>query len=661
MTLAHQLTVIEFEKCLVELLSAFRDEDIFALHESHLFSTPLFQDILLLDESVSLATSPEMATAVIGWGIDQFKPLGEQDQYSNLWRPYIVLNGYYNEKKTIAFLSEYLSIADQTFYEWRANAISRLAKLLHRECYLPAHLSDRQERYVVQKLQALAECETQLLTLVSLIAVGENIVGLFSKEEIVCLKKFEEMHLIESAKSLEQPAELKRHILNQISQARQFEGHQSLFVRFKRSGMIRLAIKHGFHADKIDEVIQLTVENKKLFFKAEGLNGLTDLFRQIIAIAETRLNIDPNLWADFLLIASQAAHWEDNLDLALSYSRQALSAPDLQIKLNAYYQRAKQLSRLNLDECLSHYAVCFDLVNRVSLGSKEDPQNPIRRLITQMYIDRAWIYIQERPDYECADKDLKQAESYIPAEASGLWCDLYNGRAELVARTQSAKEALPFHLKAFTSAEESGDIERMTKVAYNVGLDYMYSGQYENSLSYFEKSKRWAQQSGNVQTLGLAQKGLGGSYFFLEQFDLALEHYHAAYQSWKPTQNISWLTSICYDLAEGYATVNDFVNGRGFYNEGRTLATQLGHQRFIAEFDALLEQFPALEEKISDRQAEALAYSDQHSGISRQQYIELTGVAKSQAYRDLEEMCQEGLLVRVGKGRGTKYVRSVTS
>ena len=656
----QQLTSIEFESHLVKLLNAHRDGDIFTLYESPLLRTPLVQELLLLGEQVTLATSHELVSAVIDWGIGQFKPRGEQDWYSNIWRPYNVLHGYFVTRQTIAALSERLGIAEQTFYEWRQAAINRLANVLHRECYHPDHLPERQRIYIAHKLTTLEEDELHTLTLIALTA-DDEVEGLaFSNEESIFLQKLEQLHLL-NLRPLTQPIQLKKHFRQIISTENQRKGHQTLFERFKKRGMIQKAFEHMTLGGKPALAFNFALEHEDVFGSGSNLTGLTDIFKQVISFCENDLTLNPNLWARFLLIASRVAHLEENLELALDYSRQALSASDLHIKLKAYYQRAKQLSRINLDECLSHYAVCFDLVDRMKLDSETVSFQPIKNLVTQMYIDRAWIFIQARPDYEQAADDLSMAEKFIAPDASDLWCDLYNGRAELVARTQSAQDALPFHLKAFTSAEESGEIERMTKVAYNVGLDYMYSDNYKESLEYFERSQKWAKQSGNIQTLGLAQKGLGGSHYFLGNYELALTYYLAAYETWKPTQNLSWLTSICFDLAEGYATVNDFVNARQYYHEGMSLADQLGHNRILVEFDELKKQFPALEEAISDRQALALSYVDEHGGISRQQYIDLTGVAKSQAYRDLEEMCQNGILQRVGQGRGTKYVRPAGS
>lgn len=356
-----------------------------------------------------------------------------------------------------------------------------------------------------------------------------------------------------------------------------------------------------------------------------------------------------------MLAAAKAAEWADALDSALDYSRQALAAPDDEIKIKAYYRRAKLLSRVNLDACLSHYAVCLELMER--LGQVVERGTGLSRLATRMLIDRAWIFIQERPNYANAARDLDRAEGLIPAADSALWCDLYNARAGLVARSQSAEAAMPLRLQALTAAEAAGDVERMTKMAYNVGIDYVFGGDYENGRFYLSKSLAWAQQSGNLQTLGLAHKGLGGCCFFTEDYREAITHYKKAYGIWCDTNNKNWQVYILYDLVEAYATIDRFLEARRQFETGKELATELGNERLLAEFEALSRRFPPLQFDLDARQAKALAHVNAQGRITRREYMDLTGVAKSQAYRDLDEMCRMGLLTRRGKGRGTRYVQ----
>jgi ATP-dependent DNA helicase RecG len=60
--------------------------------------------------------------------------------------------------------------------------------------------------------------------------------------------------------------------------------------------------------------------------------------------------------------------------------------------------------------------------------------------------------------------------------------------------------------------------------------------------------------------------------------------------------------------------------------------------------------------RLNERQARALEYLKAYGQITRSEYCELTGVQKSTAHQDLRSMISKGIVVRQGKGRGTRYV-----
>ena len=59
---------------------------------------------------------------------------------------------------------------------------------------------------------------------------------------------------------------------------------------------------------------------------------------------------------------------------------------------------------------------------------------------------------------------------------------------------------------------------------------------------------------------------------------------------------------------------------------------------------------------LNERQARALEYLKAYGQITRSEYCALTGVQKSTAHQDLQNMVSKGIIVRRGKGRGTRYV-----
>ena len=59
---------------------------------------------------------------------------------------------------------------------------------------------------------------------------------------------------------------------------------------------------------------------------------------------------------------------------------------------------------------------------------------------------------------------------------------------------------------------------------------------------------------------------------------------------------------------------------------------------------------------LNERQVRVLEYLKAYGQITRSEYCTLTGVQRSEAYRELQEMVQKRLVVRRGRGRGVHYV-----
>ena len=656
----HNLTENDFQVELAQLLKLYRNGKLFELNQSPLLNTSLFKQTLLIKtESQSIATSRDLTEAILIWGINKLRPSGHPNWHSPFWRHYNLLRSFYLENLPIAIIAENMDIAEQTFYEWRIAALNALGQLLYKENQHPAECEVRQQQFATVQYQHLSRDEQRSLNLIIVSDTPLPLHPLFDVEEIHVLTQLQEKRFVTLSaeeQSVVQSDDLRHHFQQLLSEEDRLIAHEQLLTKCKQAGLVQESIFHAFYSHHYPQVVQIVLDHEEILLDTVDGPTVHPIMMRMVDLGQQQAEATPDQWARFLMVATKTAAWVDALDLALQYSRQALAAPDMTIKIQAYYQRAKLLSRVNLDECLSHYDVCFDLIQRSTNTQQETPPE-LKQLITKMYIDRAWLFIQERPDYHQANNDLIQAEHFIPIENDALWSDIYNARAGLISRQESAKEAIPFRLKAYTAAEASGDIERMTKMAYNLGSGYLFTGDYENGRFYLDKSREWAIRSGNLQTLGLVHKGLGTCHFFTEAYDEAITHYEQAYDIWCQTHNKNWQTYISYDLVEAYATIGRFGQAQQQLFIGKQLATELGNERILAELNELSKQFPALNVSLSERQMEALAFVHKHGSINRQRYIELSGVAKSQAYRDLEELCQSGLLQRVGKGRGTRYVQ----
>jgi tetratricopeptide (TPR) repeat protein len=412
---------------------------------------------------------------------------------------------------------------------------------------------------------------------------------------------------------------------------------------------LRAASQWEAAAALLIEQQQSIVDNLQI----EELSELVGQFRNTEVSAGT--------WAKLKLMAGELAEFTGNLDAALLEYQQALNAPDVYTKGSAYYRRAKVFEHKNIDEALAHYAYAIHLM-------EEERQRPSAAngradaLLVRMYIQRAWIFIQVRPDLRRAAAHLHQAQALIDPSDRRLWCDLYNVLGEYHHYQHNPTVSVEHYWQAWLAANEVRDAERMSQTAHNLGLVYMGDlRQYDHALDYLQRSQELARQTGNRQMEGLCSMSMGACYFWLQRMPLALTAYQGAAELFAETGNRTLLTRTHYGLAEAYAAQGDLPQAHEHLQSGLAIATDLGDAGALADFAQLTRDYPQLVRPMdaaSERQQKALSYVQQHGQITNRTYQELTGVSQKQSVRDLNDMVKQGALVRVGSGRATGYRRA---
>lgn len=644
---------------LLEALKQIRDGDWYELAESSLCALPLVHDAFLSGETESKKRMARMLTLVLRWGVEELRPKGERSWLSSRWRNYNVLHGYYFEEIRVADLAEALAIADQTFYDWRQQAILMLSRVLY-DGLQSVEQAERCWQFVLNgRYSELTPPPQTLLRLLSLVGSEQWLPIAWLQQPLIIqpiipiVNQLHQAQLVAyqvDEQTIQVHPQIRPWLQGQLSQAERMAWGRGLAKQYEAIGDYIVASNHYLQADEMIRAAQLLIEKEQAIFDRKQGRELQTLLAQF---SKFEFEHEPNLWAQLKLIEGRAAEFLEDTETAVSAYSEALNAPDLLIKAKAYYARAKAFQRINLDECLGHYTVCIGLLQR-DFG--EDAPFALRQLLTHMMIDRAWIYIQERPDYARAAADLAQAETIIPKRDSALWSDLYNAEASLAYRQDMLALAIEKRQLAWVSAAESGQVALMMKTAYNLGTDYVWNGQQELGLDYLGKAIALARETNNIHVEGSAEKGMGNAYALLGEWETAVSYYLNAYQHFHEIKHLNFLTSLCIDLVEAYAELGQYEQARHYFAEAKQLSNEMKHDRYETVLNKWQKRYPGLEIELSARQQECLAFAQEHEGISRSQFMKLSQISKSQAHRDLETLCKLGLLERVGQGRATKYM-----
>lgn len=85
------------------------------------------------------------------------------------------------------------------------------------------------------------------------------------------------------------------------------------------------------------------------------------------------------------------------------------------------------------------------------------------------------------------------------------------------------------------------------------------------------------------------------------------------------------------------------------------IRSALDKNRFWGEVQVRFPQLSATERKALNKMYD-VGPEGFASGISTEKYVNLTGVSRATAYRELTQLTEWALLTKTGNGRGTRYV-----
>lgn len=638
---------------------AGREQAWSLLATAPLAATPLVTTLLAdaertRPEQIGLATY-----AVIQWGIDQLRADGAPSWTAYGWRTYLILFHAYLQGVSFTHLAEKLMISEQTVYQSRRNAVARLAKLLYNELTAPQAIDLRTLYYIGRRYQRYTPGEQAILQLVVIVTNSENPLPLSALTTLAVQTSDQpaeqlqqQIHYLLATGALladaSAPASPTITLAPPFGHYLTTLGAGELTAAYRRLAAFYCATSEWPHAsdhfqqagDHQSAALLLVTHQRTLVNNGETAQLLAALQRF------TPDQVDGACWAQIQLLVGDLALQQQDLQRAVRAYQGALGAVDVATKALAYYKRARAFLSLNLDETLLHYEMAIDLLTAAQ---------PTHPLLTRIQCDRAWFYIQEKPNLPKAAALLTELDATLPSldclgrsYVANAWAELYHYKAQ-------DDVALEQRLRAWLLANESLDREWTIIVGYNLGNDYVALGQYSQALTYYRQSRELAHHTGDQAMQGLIEKAIGGAYFWLADYAGALAHYQAGYTHLRRIGRNHWLVNLCYDLAEVYALLWDYPAFCRYLAEGRQLCEQLRNHQLLAQLETLSATL-AWMHPFNDRQRAALHQVKTTGAITNRDYQTITGCAQRQAVRDLNELCDQRILRREGEGRGVRYV-----
>ena len=638
-------------KAVADALKLCREGRTLELATLPLAHSALVETCFLTGVPISTDVRGQTTRSVLRWAIDRLRPGGSHSWMANDWRAHNILQQFYFAGTKVAELAELLAIAEQTLYKARGEALVALARLLQRELEHPSDLvgrrnyaiADRYELHAAQEqlvLRLLASFEQAMpLPLLHTLAAANGVTDV--QNIIHTLRTANWIVMDDGGNQLLVHPELQLFLQTRLSPEEKREWHVAIGRNYLDRRAYFEAAHHLMEGGAFTDSAEIIIANYQTIVNNLQMEELVQLIDQMHPS-----DIDPLLYARLKIVAGDAARLMSDVDTALANYRDALSAEDTDVKALAYYRRARALVSRNLDEALAHYGYCIQLL------AAQSPPSP---LLAEVYLDRSAVYLQERPDAQLAQADLEQAQQLIQPDQRNMMADLHTGWLTISLQQTNWQGAIDHGLQAWLAANETKDVNRMIRTAHNLGMSYVRAGRYEQALSYLEKARDLAVESGNRHMVGLNEKTLGGSWFMLADYTKARDYYLRARQIFEEMGNENWLAHTYYDLAEVYGALNQSAQLQQHYLIGIQIAQKLRDEQLLAEFEALRERFGAVQSSLNERQLKALDWVQAHGSITNRQFQTLNEVSARQALRDLGEMEEARVLIKVGKGRSTRY------
>ncbi|MGB0386873.1 MAG: tetratricopeptide repeat protein [Ardenticatenaceae bacterium] len=646
----------EFEEVLRDALRISSKGVLVGLAASPLAHTWLVEGCFLAGEAISDHLRGLVTQNVLRWGINQLRPTGTHSWTDEAWRQYNVLFYPYIEDVTFEKLAEKMGLSTSAVYQWRPKAVAALTEILWKEVQSGANAEGRKNEVIGARYALLTDEEQTLLRMAAVVRrpFASSLLHNMATEAdmghvATSIRHLISLHFLishdEGAK-IEIHAELRAYLLPWLLPQERQAWHRVAAEHEEAQGEHLEAAYHFLrtaHGEGYELAAQSLVENQQAIIDNRQTNELREMLAQF-----RPHQLSDKSWARVKIAAGDVALLLEDVESALAEYGVALGTRDMATKGLAYYRRAKAFESQSLDEAIMHYNIG---IKYLETWPKSRP------LLADMYIDRAWFYLQERPDFEKVESNLNQAQTVIQTADSRRRANLHNAWAKL---KEGDDGELEHRLQAWLAATETQDSDLMIKTAHNLGLAYVWSKRYEQGLIYLQKGQALAKQIGARLKEGGFQKTIGACYFFQAQYEKAIVHYKKAYEILDETGDHNWLGHVCHDLAEAYTEIGEQTEAIRYFDEATTIAQRLGEEELLQALDDLARKHPwlrltSLEHDLNKHQRKAFDFVRQTGRITNKQYRELTGVAKKTASRHLAELCKKGVLAKKGRGPGTHY------
>ena len=436
--------------------------------------------------------------------------------------------------------------------------------------------------------------------------------------------------------------QLRAYVLAQVSAENQQRWLTHAAAVMERQGEIWQAHAYLFQSGRYSKSAELLLKHEAHLLQSISLNQLLNTLE-----AYKPRSLSKNDWTKLKLLAARSASRTQSQQAALSHLRSANpSNPTFraftELHLAIVNRHAdRQLALSHFDNCLMWAARSTDSLQK--------------EIMLEAYIRRAWLYLSDPVDLDCAQVDLEAATTLIKSHqpATHLHILMCNVEGKFHTRRRAFAHAAVSYDTGLQLANEVESVQLKILILHNLGL--LHARQKQPALEVLCKGKALAESIDDQATLAHFEKALGGYYFHQKAYRKSAEHNARARQICLKIGNAQLLAKINFDLAEALANNGQLREAKAYLTHAQQYAEAHDLTGLTRACVGLTRQYPELGVELTDPQLKIIQFARQHQVVTTAQLAQHIQKSGATVQRYLKPILQAGILQKSGKGPKTVY------
>ncbi len=180
-----------------------------------------------------------------------------------------------------------------------------------------------------------------------------------------------------------------------------------------------------------------------------------------------------------------------------------------------------------------------------------------------------------------SSRQSEESRALLTSTPIATWkddCKVF-GRSNLVVDGTRLDVAAQYWRQSLLIAQKNGDRQGEEQALLNLGLAYLYGGDYSRAIEYYQQSLKIARELGNRTNEGAAFGGLARAYIDSGNYSQAIEYYQQSLRIARELGERQQEGIAFSGLGRAYTDLGDYSQAIKYYQQSLSIAHSLSDAR----------------------------------------------------------------------------------